>query len=413
MIKAYMRSVVRLAGKGRQGIGVELFRLDAAETEEIELTDSEEEVAKESGTGSAIMRVYEQIGEDFWTGEGITVKKFANELDAIGDIKKLNIHINCLGGDCHTAQAIHSIISDYDCRKKTSYIDGVCASAATLIASAADEVVARHNTNYMVHYPWTICVGNASDMSKAAEDLEKLSIPIVSVYTQQCKGKSDEKTIRRLMEEETWMTADEALEYGFVDKVRGKINPIAKANKTQIFCSGTLMNFAKYKYSNFPNYPVKKVEQTEKENNMADVKDPGHLSGGAPPLMTKEKLDSDFPVLLAQVREEARVEERQRIASLDAMMGPGLETIISEAKAKGKSPNDIAIECLDITKAQLASSKQLGALSRDSAGASGVPAGDAPRGKPEDSKRAKGVSLLIKAQEGTNKRFQPVNNGSN
>lgn len=410
MIKAYMRSVVRLAGKGRQGIGVELFRLDAAETEEIELTDSEEEIASESGSSVAVMRVYEQIGEDFWTGEGITVKKFANELDGLGDIKKLNIHVNCLGGDCHTAQAIHSIVKDYDCRKKTTYIDGVCASAATLIASAADEVVARHNTNYMVHYPWTICVGNASAMSKAAEDLEKLSIPIVSVYAEQCKGKSDEKKIRQLMEEETWMTADEALEYGFVDKVRGKINPIAKANKTQIFCSGQLMNFAKYKYSNFPNYPIKEVK-TEKEKNMADVKDPGH-SHSAPAVMTKEKLDSDFPVLLAQVREEARVEERQRIASLDAMMGPGLETVISEAKAKGKSPNDIAIECLDITKAQLASSQKLGALNRDSAGASGIPAGDAPNARPEDTRKAKGASLLTKAQEGLNKKFQTANNGS-
>lgn len=413
MIKAYMKGIVRLNGKGRQGIGVELFRLDAAESEEIELTDSEEEIASESKSSTAVMRLYESIGEDFWTGEGMTAKKFSNELNALGDIKRLNIHINCLGGDCHTAQAIHSILSDYDCNKKTSYIDGVCASAATLVASGADEVVARHNTNYMIHYPWSICVGNAKDMSKAAEDLEKISIPIVSVYNKQCKGKIDEDKIRELMSEETWMTADEALEYGFVDKVRGKINPIAKANKTQIFCSGELMNFAKYKYRNFPNFPLKEVTQTDKEDNMAhDVKDPGHSHNSAPPLMTTERLDSEYPVLLAQVREAARAEERKRITDLDAMMGPGLETIISEAKAKGKFPGDIAMECLDVTKKELASTKQLGALNRDASGASGVPAGDAPNVKPADVRKQKGLSLLTKAQAGLNpKRLQPILNG--
>lgn len=413
MIKAYMRGIVRLSGKGRQGVGIELFRCDATKDEEIELTDSEEEESDKAKSSTAIMRIYESIGENFWTGEGVTAKGFAKDLDELGDIKNLNIHINCLGGDCHTAQAIHSIVSDYDCKKKTSYIDGVCASAATLIASAADEVVARHNTNYMVHYPWSICVGNAKDMSKAAEDLGKITIPIVSVYVEQCKGKISEEDIRQLMAEETWMSADEALEYGFVDKVRGKINPIAKANKTQIFCSGQLMNFAKYKYHNFPDYPVREIKQTErKDSNMADVKDPGHSHSGAPVVMTKERLDSDYPVLLAQVREETRVEERKRISDLDAMMGPGLETVISEAKAKGKLPADIAMECLDITKKQLASTSQVGALNRDSAAASGVPAGDAPNSKPAgEARKERGASLLAKAQAGLNKRFQHATNG--
>jgi ATP-dependent Clp protease protease subunit len=410
MIKAYMRSIVRLAGKGRQGVGVELFRLDAAETEEIELTDSEEEIASESTNSTAIMRVYENIGEDFWTGEGITAKKFANELDGLGSIKRLNIHINCLGGDCHTAQAIHSIISDYSCGKKTSYIDGVCASAATLIASAADQVIARHNTNYMVHYPWAICVGNAEAMSKAAEDLEKLTIPIVSVYKNQVKGKIDEEKIRELMANETWLTADEALEYGFVDKVRGKIKAIAKASSTQIFCSGQLMNFAKYKYSNFPNYPFEEIEQPKKENRMAhNVSDSGHQNVSTlidPLQINLEYLSTNHANLVASIIDG----ERKRINDLDAMDGPGLEDLITAAKVDGRTPNQIAMECLALTRKQLEGTNQLGALNRDSANLSRVPAGDAPTNKPQ-SKKEKGIALLTKAQSSINKRFQAKTNG--
>jgi ATP-dependent protease ClpP protease subunit len=393
-----MRSIVRLAGKGRQGVGVELFRLDSVESEEIELTDNEEEIARESPPSTAIMRVYENIGENFWTGEGITAKKFATELDGLGSIKKLNIHINCLGGDCHTAQAIHSIVSDYDCKRKTTYIDGVCASAATLIASAADEVVARHNTNYMVHNPWAVCVGNAEAMMKAAEDLEKLTIPIVSVYKEQVRGKINEEKIRKLMADETWMTADEALEYGFVDKIRGKINPIARANKTQIFCSGQLMNFTKYKYRNFPDYPFEeiKIEEVQPKENIMDK----------PIEINLEYLNRHYADLLETIRGNARVEERKRIADLDAMNGPGLEAIILAAKSDGRIPSQIAMECLALTREQLTQSNQIGALRRDSNGVSGIPAGDAPVPRVE-SKKEKGVKLLTKAL--TNR--QTVNNG--
>ena len=71
------------------------------------------------------------------------------------------------------------------------------------------------------------------------------------------------------MKEETWMTADEALEYGFVDKVRGKIKAIARVNKSQIFCSGKVMNIGKYHYSNVPDYPTIKLETQPKEGNQS------------------------------------------------------------------------------------------------------------------------------------------------
>jgi ATP-dependent protease ClpP protease subunit len=398
MIKAYLKAIVRTGGKGKMGVGLEVFRLDTVTDEDVELTDSEAEEVEDSDVSTtAIMRIYESIGLDWWTGEGITAKSFSNQLDELGNIKRLNIHINCLGGDCHTAQAIHSIIADYSCGKKTSYIDGVCASAATIIASAADEVIARHNTNYMVHYPWSVCVGNANDMSKAAEDLEKLTVPIVSVYKEQVKGKIDESKIRQLMEEETWMTANEALDYGFVDKVRGKINAIARVNKSHIMCSGQLMNFGKYHYMNVPNYPFKKVEkESERKIKMADSTE----------TLTQEIIRDRFPEVYASIQTEARQSEQARIASLDAMNGPGLEELITAAKADGRTPDKIAMEALNITKQQLTNGGQLAALKRDSQAAGSVSAGDAPTTKPPAStdKKTKAVALLDAAIANNNNK---------
>jgi ATP-dependent protease ClpP protease subunit len=413
MIKAYLKGIVRTGGKGTLGVGLEMFRLDT--DEEIELTEEEtevvDEVAEKDKPTTAIMRIYENIGQDWWTGEGITAKRFANDLEQLGNLKRLNIHINCLGGDCHTAQAIHSIIADYGCDKKTSYIDGVCASAATLIASAADEVVARHNTNYMIHFPWAVCIGNSSAMKKAAEYLEKLTVPIVSVYKEQVKGKIQEETIRKLMEEETWMTADEALEYGFVDKVRGKINAIARVNKSQIFCSGQLMNIAKYHYRNVPDYPFddSKPKKEHKMANEHSVADPGHSHNlNSPGHMTRENLP---PELLASIQAEARTAERKRLDDLDAMMAPGLESIIAKAKADGKQPNDIAMECLTVTREQLVSGQTVAALKRDGSAIGAVAAGDAPVVKPTANKGAK---LLVDAFAKSKRGIKPATvNGAN
>jgi ATP-dependent protease ClpP protease subunit len=243
MFKPYLKSIVRNGGKGRMGLGIELFRLDTVDEGELTAEEAEEaNESKETATGTAIMRIYEEIGEDFWTGGGVTAKKFAEELDDFGEIKRLHIHINSLGGDVFTAQAIHSIIADYKGARKQSFIDGVCASAATLIACGANEVVARTNSTYMVHYPWGMCIGYAETMRKAAEDLDNVTIPIINVYKGQVGDKIDEEKIRELMADETWMDAEKALEYGFVDRIKGKIKAIAKVNKSQILCCGRLLD---------------------------------------------------------------------------------------------------------------------------------------------------------------------------
>ena len=395
MFKPYLKSIVRNGGKGRMGLGIELFRLDAISEED--LTTEEAEIAEESkdeAIGTAVMRVYEEIGEDFWTGSGVSAKKFADELGGFGEIKRLNIHINSLGGDVFTAQAIYSILCDHSA-KKTSYIDGVCASAATVIACGADEVVARNNTNYMVHHPWAMAIGNSDTMRKAAEDLDAVTVPIVSVYKDKVGEKIDEDKIKQLMEDETWMTADQALEYGFVDKVRGKIKAIAKVSKSQILCSGRLMDVGRYHYRNVPKYPEVKASATK-----AEVPNKESLSVQAKPkkketkVMTRDEIDSQ---LLAEIQLEARAEERARLSALDAMNGPGLGEIIAKAKTEGIKPEAIAMQCFNVTKEQLTSVNAINALARDAVAANKVNAVEAPEAKPEEDRVKKASNLIAQA----------------
>jgi ATP-dependent Clp protease protease subunit len=341
------------------------------------------------------MRIYEDIGEDFWTGGGITAKKFSEELTALGaGVKRLNIHINSLGGDVFAAQTIHNIVEDHPA-KKTTYIDGICASAATLVASAADEVIARHNTNYMIHLPLGMTYGNAAEHRSTADTLDSLTTPIISVYKEQVKDKIDEEKILQLMTEETWMTADEALEYGFVDQVRGKIKAIARVSSTQILCSGRVMNIEKYHYRNFPKFPyMAKTARIEvkPENKKKETKP-----------MTSEQLRSEHPEVFAAVEAEVRESERNRLSALDAMLTPensaSLQPLITAAKADGRRPDQIAMEAFNLGKTELGRVAQLNALQKDAAPAASVRAGDAPVVPPGDEKRAKGAALFQNAMK--------------
>ena len=205
------------------------------------------------------MRIYEEIGEDFWTGGGVTAKAFAEELDGFGEIKRLHLHINCLGGDAFTAQAIHCTIQQTQGRNEERPTLTACAPARPRWWPAVrNRVVARYNTNYMVHYPWGVCMGDAEEMRKAAENLDAVTMPIVKVYQKKVGAKLTEEEIRQLMADETWMTADEALEKGFVDSVRGNSKGIARVDAGRIMCSGRLMNLARYHYRNAPKWPYKK-----------------------------------------------------------------------------------------------------------------------------------------------------------
>lgn len=169
---------------------------------------------KAENTGE--LYIYGDIVSDKWDDSDVTAKSFKKDLDDLGDIDTLNIFINSPGGSVFQGQAIHSILTRHKAHKNV-YVDGLAASIASVIAMAGDAIFVPKNAMMMIHRPWTFAYGNVDDMLAAAEALEKIGISIKATYMERF-NQSEEK-LQELLDAETWLTADECLEYGLCDEV--------------------------------------------------------------------------------------------------------------------------------------------------------------------------------------------------
>lgn len=182
---------------------------------------------KKDKTGS--LYVYEVIGEDWWTGGGVTAKKVVEALDAMGDVKNLDIFINSEGGDVFEAKAIFANLKRFGAQK-TVYIDGIAASAATFIAMAGDKIITAPAATWMVHEAWSVALGRAEDMRSMADVLDLENQAIAETYAKRTGRPVDEMV--KLMAEETWMSAQEALDNKFTDEISSDDTTNQVDNKT-------------------------------------------------------------------------------------------------------------------------------------------------------------------------------------
>lgn len=155
---------------------------------------------------------------DWWTGEEsqteVGLMDFKKSLDELGNIQKLNIYINSPGGDVFTASTMISMLE----RQKgkgteiNAYVDGLSASAASFLMFVADNIYLYKNSVVMVHKPMSWSVGNANDMQKTIDALNKIEdsvmLPMYSL-----KAKCDEAKIKELIDAETWLSSTEMQEY--------------------------------------------------------------------------------------------------------------------------------------------------------------------------------------------------------
>lgn len=162
------------------------------------------------------LTLYGEISSDTWYGDEVTPKEFKADLDKLGDIDTLNIYINSSGGDVFAGQAIHSMLKRHKANKNV-YIDGLAASISSVIAMAGDTIYMPKNAMMMIHNPWTFGLGNAAEFRKLAEDLDKIRESLIVAYEERSALTRDE--IIKIMDSETWLTADECFEYGFCDVV--------------------------------------------------------------------------------------------------------------------------------------------------------------------------------------------------
>ena len=165
--------------------------------------------------------VYGGIGDEFDEG-GVTAVSFVRALrDADGE--DVTIHINSSGGSVFDANTMAEALRGYK-GHTTASIEGLAASAASYFALTADDVVINPSALMMIHNPWDFAVGDAEDMRKKADMLDKARSTISAQYARKTGRTVDE--IEELMDAETWFTAQEAVEFGLVDRMSDS-EPIA------------------------------------------------------------------------------------------------------------------------------------------------------------------------------------------
>lgn len=163
---------------------------------------------------AATLSIYDEIG-----GWGVQAKDFIKELAGI-DAKTLNVEINSPGGDVFAGLAMYNALRNSG-KEIVVKVMGVAASAASLIAMAGDKIVMPKNTFMMVHNPWGVAVGNASEMRDTADVLDKIGQALQATYVAKTGLPEDE--VAALLAVDTWLTADEALAKGFATEVTDDI----------------------------------------------------------------------------------------------------------------------------------------------------------------------------------------------
>ena len=171
--------------------------------------------------GAQTLYIYDEIS--WW---GVNAEDFVKELNK-SDAEEIHIRINSPGGAVFDGTSIYNAIKRHK-SKTVIHIDGLAASIASVIAMAGDEVRMSENAFFMIHEPWSVVIGDSQMMRDEADLLDKVSGTILNTYTKKT-GKTDDE-IKSWMQAETWFTAQEAKDAGFIDLIDDDQEQKAKAS---------------------------------------------------------------------------------------------------------------------------------------------------------------------------------------
>ena len=275
---------------------------------------------------NAELMLYGDIAESFW-GDTISAKEVTEYLADL-DVENINVYINSNGGVVDTAIAINNALRRHKA-KVTVNIDGIAASAATLITCAGDTVRMPKNALFMIHNPSTIAMGDSEEMRKQADVLEKYKNSIMETYLQ--KVNIDKEKLSELMDNESWLSAEEALKYGFIDEIIENTDIQVVENK--VISNNMVFNMAEFKNFN--------VDKNIKNNGKGSEK------------MTREEIKNQYPDIYAEIINEGKEigikEERTRIQEIEGL-GYNHEVVDKAKFEEPKNARDLALEIVSLMK---------------------------------------------------------------
>lgn len=161
---------------------------------------------------TANLYIYGDITCFPWFEGDVSAVNLSKQLEALGDVEQINVYINSYGGEVAEGLAIYNALKRHKAKVKT-VCDGFACSIASVIFMAGDERVMNEASLLMIHNAWTFASGNAAELRKQADDLEKITQASVEAY--KAHSSLEEEEIKALMDAETWITPDEAISYGF------------------------------------------------------------------------------------------------------------------------------------------------------------------------------------------------------
>lgn len=167
--------------------------------------------------------IYSDIGPEEWGG--VSAKSIKAQLDKIGDAEEITVRINSPGGDVFDGFAIYNLLAQHPAKINVK-VDGWAASAASVIMMAGDTREVAANALVMIHNPWTMAIGDASNMRKTADLLDQIKDSIITTY--KAGTTLEDEEIVALMDAETWFDAQGAIDAGLATAVVGKSDKATK-----------------------------------------------------------------------------------------------------------------------------------------------------------------------------------------
>lgn len=182
------------------------------------------ELKQAASPGTLELYIYGDVegdGYDWWRDEVIrsetSANAFRDALAAHPNVTQIDLYINSYGGSVFEGTAIYNQLRRHPAHK-TVYVDGFACSIASVIAMAGDEVVMPRNTLMMIHNMWMGAVGNAAELRKAADDLDVINAAGRQAYLEKAGEKLNEAALTDMMDAETWLTAEQCIQYGLADR---------------------------------------------------------------------------------------------------------------------------------------------------------------------------------------------------
>lgn len=368
---------------------------------------------------TAEVMLYGEIVEDGpkwwkWSEEDKSAADFDKAIKDVlkAGAKKLLLRINSPGGVCTESVAMRSILANAGFEEINIRIEGMCASAATDIATLPGAHVAiAEGSEYMIHNPWCYALGNANELEHIIDRLRNIEKMSRGFYMKRT-GQAEEQ-IKDWMDAETWFTADQAVEYGFADEV---LEAEVKGETPAAACvTSRVMATMRNLYKAVPEQIAEKdtepaaptptvsheapvagasteINQHEEEHDTMDIKD-----------INVDQLRAENPALLEQIQQSAVAAERARQDEIDALTDPGYEELAAQAKANGTSPADFVKQLVQAKKAKGAGF--MAARQQETAPAQNVPGGEpASNHKTEEQEiqdNAKAVAEYAKQYAGS------------